>query len=48
MKKKKNINEDLSIQQINNIDINTNEYNNFLLNSLKNMIGKIDSKLNDK
>ena len=46
--KKKNINEDLSIQQINNIDINTNEYNNFLLNSLKNMIGKIDSKLNDK
>ena len=46
--RKNNINEDLSHQQINNIDINTNEYSNYLLNSLKNMIGKIDSKLNDK
>ena len=41
---KKNINVNVNNKQIDNL--NTSEYSNYLLNSLKNMIVKIDSKLN--
>ena len=43
----KNEYDNLSYEEINNIEVSNNEYSNYLLNSLKNMIVKIDSKLND-
>ena len=43
---KKNINEDSNNRKIDNLDINTSEYTYYLLNSLKNMILNIDSKIN--
>lgn len=43
----KNEYDNLSYEEINNIEVSNNEYSNYLLNSLKNMIVKIDSKLSD-
>ena len=42
---KKNRNEDINNRKIDNLDINTSEYTYYLLNSLKNMILNIDSKI---